>query len=279
MSSRLRFPKAASRSSTKRGARAWMLAGLGILAAGTSCGPIAKSAFKTNRFAAPTEREEAPSTPNEQGLTGSGQSSGLTPVLEVRKPLAITYITRVVDAAALESVRTLWSESADLTEALFATPSSSAPSPSPAPSTTGGASAADANRVLTSWVISETKTLDEDQLDTLQARGIVEIALPELPVGMSPSKVTGIFHVIQNDEFELLEEDEGFRTELDLFKAESGYHGTLRTRLDPVQDLKTASTLSRTVRVDLEIEATLLGPVTAGSKAETASVPGTTSTR
>jgi len=127
--------------------------------------------------------------------------------------------------------------------------------------------------------MTESIELTEEQLEALQGTGRVELVLPELPVGMSPSKITGVFHVIQNDEFELLEEDDEFSTELDLFKNDQGYQGTLRTIQDPAQDQKTASTLSRLVRVDIEVEAALQGPIAGGPKAETVSVPGTVSAR
>ena len=277
MSARLRNPYSNVRACRKFNAHTWILPILGILATSASCGPIAKSAFKTNRFAAPSEREDSLPSASEQASPVSAQPAGLTPVLEVRKPLPITYITRVVDASSLESLRTYLIDSEGLTEALFGT--SQGPAPSPSPSASGGATPPAAGRITTVSAFSESYSLNESQLEALQTRGSVDLTLPELPVGMSPDRITGVFHVVQNDEFELMEEDEGLATELDLFKAETGYQGTLRTRLDPAQDQSTASTLSRTVRVELELEATLQGPVTAGSKSETASVPGTVSTR
>ena len=222
-------------------ARAWLISGAALAGfALNGCAPVAQSILKGARLAAPAPHSEEITNQGagQQDTTAESAGSGSTPVIkDLQKPLAISYITEVVDA--LEG-----------SDALARVAPISAPSTTPSTLT----------ETLDESGKRLTVSLSENEVSQLQESGAVEFLISPLPTGTSIAKITGRFHVIQQEQ-ELIEEDEGFETELSVYLQETGLKGSLRTRESPLTHFETASTLSRLIRVELLIELDTLGPI------------------
>jgi hypothetical protein len=191
------------------------------------CAPVAQSILKGARLAAPAPQQEEVASQAAGPRENSAGTETPSPIAkEIQSPLVIPYFTEIVDAL----------ETSDWVTRI---------GPSPSPDGTGD---------------TLTVSLSEIELSQFQETGSIEFQISALPTGTAIANITGRFHVIQQ-ELELIEEDEGFETELSVFALEGGMKGVLRTQEPIATHFETASTLSRLVWIDLVFELQTLGPL------------------
>ena len=214
------------------------ISGLILISALTSCSPVAESILKTSRFAS-----ARPSSPG-------------NPAQEVVAPLApaeiasqwrsdFNYIIELVDASGRIQMD-------DEPETESGTRLALQPSVSGQPAATPTSE----SETTTGSDSSATQTIDitltDEQLDQFREEGTVEVSVPSAGHNWELEKVRARFHVIQS-ELELIEDDEEFSTSASLRNQDQQLTVRLTVK-GSLEDVKVHSTLSRLVRVELELE-------------------------
>jgi hypothetical protein len=231
------FNRYQSSAVAQKRAVAQKVSGLILISALTACSPIAESILKTSRFAS-----ARPNTP-----IGPTQA-----VLDPRSPLEeggewrtdFSYLSELVDASEWAS----YVNEADSALNLRSVPHSA--------SGLGSDDVATASESRAALNHSATQTieiaLNEEQLDEFREEGSVEINLPSVGESWQLEKVRARFHVIQS-ELELIEGDEDFSTSASIRTHDQNL--TIRVSVKgSIEDPNVHSTLSRLVRLELELE-------------------------